>query len=104
MISRKFVPGNSGLNRFPDLDSEIKFAGKNSGLNRLPKLDPKICPDCLERNVVAQYGGPTCPHGQAKGGFWPTEWQAMPEPDRLAWLRAAALAQPARSAGSGAKG
>lgn len=57
-------------------------------------MHAKICPDCLERNVVAQLGGPTCPHGKAKGEWWPADWAAMPEQDRLSWLRGTALAQP----------
>ena len=51
-------------------------------------LLPDYCPLCLAQNVVATTGGPTCKH-QAKHGlaWWPENWQAMSEYERVEWLK-----------------
>lgn len=37
--------------------------------------------------VVATIGGPTCTHGLRSGAAWyPDDWSAMDQIDRLAWL------------------
>ena len=46
------------------------------------------CPLCLAENVAAVIGGPTCKHQPKRGlAWWPENWQAMSEYERVEWLK-----------------